>query len=85
MVLNGFKSKIFLTKSTGTGIVNIDDSKLKILTPKQILQRLPTALAQVKAGNNSENLLNEIHQIIYSFYQSKEITKKVCNNLIKSL
>ena len=85
MVLNGFKSKIFLTKSTGTGIVNTDDSKLKILTPKQILQRLPTALAQVKAGNNSENLLNEIHQIIYSFYQSKEITKKVCNNLIKSL
>ena len=85
MVLNGFKSKIFLTKSTGTRIVNTDDSKLKILTPKQILQRLPTALAQVKAGNNSENLLNEIHQIIYSFYQSKEITKKVCNNLIKSL
>ena len=85
MVLNGFKSKIFLTKSTGTGIVNIDDSKLKILTPKQILQRLPTALAQVKAGNNSENLLNEIHQIIYSFYQSKEITKKVYNKLIKSL
>ena len=78
MVLNGFKSKIFLTKSTGTGIVNIDDSKLKILTLRQILQRLPTALAQVKAGNNSENLLNEIHQIIYSFYQSKEITKKVC-------
>ena len=85
MVLNGFKSKIFLTKSTGTGIVNIDDSKLKTLTPRQIFQRLPTALAQVKAGNNSENLLNEIHQIIYSFYQSKEITKKVCNNLIKSL
>ena len=85
MVLNGFKSKIFLTKSTGTGIVNTDDSKLKILTPKQILQRLPTALAQVKAGNNSENLLNEIHQIIYSFYQSKEITKKVYNKLIKSL
>ena len=85
MVLNGFKSKIFLTKSTGTGIVNIDDSKLKTLTPRQIFQRLPTALAQVKAGNNSENLLNEIHQIIYSFYQSKEITKKVYNNLIKSL
>ena len=85
MVLNGFKSKIFLTKSTGTGIVNIDDSKLKILTPKQILQRLPTALAQVKAGNNSENLLNEIHQIIHFLYQSKAITKKVYNNLIKSL
>ena len=58
---------------------------LKILTPKQMLQRLPIALAQVKAGNNSENLLNEIGQIIYSLYQSKEITKKVYNNLIRSL
>ena len=58
---------------------------LKILTPKQILQRLPIALAQVKAGNNSENLLNEIRQIVYSLYQSKEITKKVYNNIIKSI
>ena len=58
---------------------------LKILTPKQMLQRLPTALAQVKAGNNSENLLNEMRQIIYSLYQSKEITKKVYNNLMKFL
>ena len=58
---------------------------LKILIPKQMLQRLPIALAQVKAGNNSENLLNEIRQIIYSLYQSKEITKKVYNNLMKSL
>ena len=57
---------------------------LKILTANQMLQRLPIALAQVKAGNNSENLLNEIRQTIYSLYQSKEITKKVCNNLIKS-
>ena len=56
---------------------------LKILTPKQMLQRLPIALAQVKAGNNSENLLNEIREIIYSLYQSKEITKKVYNNLMK--
>ena len=58
---------------------------LKILTPKQIFQRLPIALAQVKAGNNLENLLKEIRQIIYSLYQSKEITKKVYNNLMKSL
>ena len=50
-----------------------------------MLQRLPIALAQVKASNNSENLLNEIRQIIYSLYQSKEITTKVYNNLIKSL
>ena len=58
---------------------------LKILTPKQMLQRLPIALAQVKAGNNSENLLNEIQQIIHSLYQGKEITEKVYNNLMKSL
>ena len=57
----------------------------KILTPKQMLQRLPIALAQVKTGNNSENVLNEIRKIVYSLYQSKEITKKVYNNLIKSL
>ena len=58
---------------------------LKILNPKQMLQRLPIALVQVKAGNNSENLLNEIRQIVYSLYQSKEITKKVYNNIIKSI
>ena len=57
----------------------------KILTPKQMLQRLPIALAQVKAGNNLELLLNEIRQIFYSLYQSKQITKKVCNNIIKSI
>ena len=59
--------------------------KLKILTPKKMLQRLPIALAQVKAGNNSERLLNEIRQIVYSLYQSKKITKKVYNNIIKSI
>ena len=55
----------------------------KILTPKQLLQRLPIVLAQVKAGNNSENLFSEIRQIVYSLYQSKEITNKVYNNIIK--
>ena len=85
MVLNGFKSMIFLTKSIGTGLSNTDNSKLRILNPKQMLQRLPITLAQVKAGNNSENLFTEIRQIIYSLYQSKEITKKVYNNLIKLL
>ena len=83
-ILNAFKSKIFLTKLTGSGILHKDNSKLKILTPKQIIQRLPIALAQVKAGNNSGNLLNEIRQIIYSLYQAKEISKTVYNNLIKS-
>ena len=58
---------------------------LKTSTPKQILQRLPIALAQVKADIDSESLLNEIRQIIYSLHQSKEITKKVYNNLMKSL
>ena len=85
MVLNGFKSKIFLRKSTGIGLFNSDNSTPKILTPKKMLQRLPITLAQVKAGNNSQNLLNEIQQIIYLLYQSKEITKKVHNNLMKSL
>ena len=65
--------------------MRLREKDLKILTPKQMLQRLPIALAQVKAGNNSENLLNEIRQIIHSLYQSKEITKKVYNNLMKSL
>ena len=60
-------------------------TRLKILTPKQMLQRLPIALAQIRAGNNSESLLNEIRQIVYSLYQSKEITKKVYNNIIKSI
>ena len=69
---------------------NIYDSKqeesgLKILTPKQTLQRLPIALAEIKAGDNSEGLLNEIRQIVYSLYQSEEIIgrKKVYNNIIK--
>ena len=50
-----------------------------------MLQILPIALAQIKAGNNSESLLNEIRQIVYSLYQSNEITKKVYNNKIKSI
>ena len=59
--------------------------RLKILTPNQMIKRLPIALAQVKAGNNSESLLNEIRQIVYFLYQSKEITKKVYNNIINSI
>ena len=68
---------IYYSKQEGTG--------LKILTPKQILQRLAIALAQIKVGNNSQSLLNEIRQIVYSLYQSKEITKKVYNNIVKSI
>ena len=66
---------------------NIYDSKqktwLKILTLKQTFQRLLIAFAQIKVGNNSRSLLNKIRQIVYSLYQSKEITKKVYNNIIK--
>ena len=51
----------------------------------KMLQRLSIALAQVKAGNNSESLLNEIREIVYSLYQSKQISKKVYNNVIKSI
>ena len=57
------------------------ETGLKILTPKQMLQRLPLALAQVKAGNNSESLLNEIRQVVYSLYQPKQITENVYNNI----
>ena len=56
-VLDAFESKVFSTKSKGVGILNPDHSKLKILAPKQMLQRLPITLALVKAGNNSESLL----------------------------
>ena len=63
--LGGFDSKIFSVKSKGLGILNNDRSKLKILTPKQMLQRLSIALAQIEAGSNSESLLNEIRQIVY--------------------
>ena len=76
-MLSGANYDVKQNKTEGKG--------LKILTTKQMLQRLPIALVQVKAGNNSESLLNEIRQIVYSLYQSKQITKKVYNNLIKSL
>ena len=59
---------------------DFDHANLKILTPKQMLQRLPIALVQVKKGNTPENLLNEIRKIIYSLYRAKEITKKVYHN-----
>ena len=59
--------------------------KYGILTPKQMLQRFPIALAQVKAGNTSENLIKEILEIIYFLYGEKEITKKVHNNIMNSI
>ena len=58
---------------------------LKILTNKQILNRLPILLAQIEAGNNSIKLKNEARQILYSLYKSKVLTKTVYNKLIKSI
>ena len=75
---------MYTTKIESTGFYNkvSDHFNLKILTPKQMLQRLPTALAKVKAENTSEKLLNEIRQIIYSLYREKEITKNVYSNIM---
>ena len=56
---------------------------IKILTPSQMLSRLPISLAQLQAGNNSEKLKNEIRQLLYSLYRSKNMTKQVYNNLMK--
>ena len=73
--------------STGSGNV-VSKAKgivLKILTNKQMLNRLPILLAQIQAGNNSNKLKNEIRQILYSLYRSKVLTKTVYNNLIKSI
>ena len=55
---------------------------LKILTPNQMLSRLPIALAQLNAGNNSEKLKNEIRQILYSLYRSKKLAKQIYKSLI---
>ena len=81
MVYKAFQSGIFPRREE----LQQEGEGLKILTPNQMLKRLPKALAQIKTGNNSEILLNEIRQIVYSLYRSKEITKKVYNNIIKSI
>ena len=80
LMYNAFRSGIFQRLKNSQ-----EGEGLKILTPNQMLKRLPIALAQEKAVNNSESLLNEIRQIVYSLYRSKEITKKVYNNIINSI
>ena len=92
MFYNGRNSAIKFIEDYGSMVLEArrlareqEGTALKILTPNQMLKRLPIALAQVKAGNNSESLLNEIRQIVYSLYRSKEITKKVYNNIINSI
>ena len=78
LTLSAFISEILpLKPSKGKG--------LKILTPQLMILRLPIALAQVKAGNTFENLLNEIRKIIYSLYRAKELTKKLYNNIMSSI
>ena len=69
--------RLYKQKQEGQGI--------KILTPNQMLSRLPVSLAQLKARNNSEKLKNEIRQLLYSLYRSKNMTKQAYNNLIKSI
>ena len=71
------EAKKLAREQEGTGI--------KILTPNQMFKRLPIALPQMKAGNNLGSLLNEIRQIVYSLYRSKELTEKVYNNIINSI
>ena len=70
LIINAFRSRVFSVKQ-------IKGKGLTILTPKEMYQRLPIALAQVKAGNTSKNLFNEMRQIIYCLYRGREITKKV--------
>ena len=86
MVLTAFKGGIFqVSKESQEGEGVNEGERIKILTPNQMLKRLPIALAKVKAGNNSESLLNEMRQIVYYLYRPKEITKKVYNNIINSI
>ena len=64
---------------------NQQGKDIKILTPNQMLSRLSISLAQLQAGNISEKLKNEIRQLLYSLYHSKNMTKQVYNNLIKPI
>ena len=86
-VINSFRDYIeMLSDAKHDGKKNkTKRAGFKILTRKQMLQRLSITLAQVKAANNSESLLNEIRQIVYSLHQSKQITEKVYNDIIKSI
>ena len=65
--------------------INPAGSGLKILTPQQMFTRLPILLAQIKPGNNSRELKNEIRQLLYSLYRSKQISKTVYKNLVATI
>ena len=74
---------IFWFKVNSEGEYKVKYRKgLKTLNPKQMIQRLPTALAQAKAGNVLENALNDIGQIIYSRYQANKFARRVYNNIV---
>ena len=79
------KTLDFNKQQKGKGRASDVATRFKILAIKQMSYRLPIAIAEIKAGNTSENLLNEITQIIYSLYWEKEVTKKVYNNLMNSI
>ena len=73
-----------LNKKGKGSVVSIAKGEgLKVLSKKQMLNRLPILLAQIQAGNNSNKLKNELRQIIYSLYRSKVLNKTVYNNFIK--
>ena len=74
MKIFNYLGEIFNGQTEGKG--------LKILTPNQMPSRLPITLAQLKAGNNSEKLKNEIRQLLYSLYRSKKLTKQLYKSLI---
>ena len=78
LLLNDFKSGTFLLKV-------IQQVGMKIFTPKQILQKLPIALAQVKGYNRSEHFKNIIRQVMHSLYRAKENAKRVYHNIKNSI
>ena len=75
-ILKNFEEILEFNKQNQSG------KGLKILTPNQMLSRLPITLAQLKAGNNSEKLKNEIRQLLYSLYRSKKLTKQLYKSLV---
>ena len=95
-IINAFENGICLKEKQGKGFTSIsyrvacvtkvsNSKQLKMLIHKQMLQRLSIALAQVKAGNTSENLLYQIRQIMSSLIKEKEVTTKVYNNIMNSI
>ena len=73
------------SKQSATERTNQQVQGLKILTPDQMLSRLPITLVQLKARNSSQKLTNEIRQLFYSLYRSKKLTKSIYNHLINAI